>query len=84
LNAKPELQCQILNKNISETFSFSVLFFWIQIFSKTWDFPYVSIVNEALVLEASFTHNQPANQKGVLCFHIQLDYVLHVVKINIF
>jgi hypothetical protein len=50
LNAKPELQWQILNKSISQnkaySQNFSVIFR-----SKILDFPYVSIVNEVPVLE---------------------------------
>jgi hypothetical protein len=46
LNAKPELQWQILNKNISQNFSLSVLFLY-QKFCKNLNFPRVSIVNEA-------------------------------------
>jgi hypothetical protein len=46
LNANPELQWQILNKNINQKNFKCVI-------SKTWDFPYVSIVNEAP--GASFT-----------------------------
>jgi hypothetical protein len=38
LNAKPELQWQILNKNISEKFSPNVLFLDLN-FAKSWDFP---------------------------------------------
>jgi hypothetical protein len=47
MNAKPELQCQILNKNVSQKYVFTCVTFRSKILQKNWIFPQISIVNEA-------------------------------------